>query len=75
MVRASREGNPVTIEADLVIHAAGRVPELDPLDLGKAGVETEKGRLKLNDYLQSVSNSAVYAAGDAASMRLTKSAW
>ncbi len=66
-VQAFREGNPVTIEADLVIHAAGRVPELDPLDLGKAGVETEKGRLKLNDYLQSVSNPAVYAAGDAAS--------
>ena len=31
-----------------------------------AGVETESGRLKLNDYLQSVSNAAVYAAGDAA---------
>lgn len=66
-VRASREGNAITIEADLVIHAAGRIPELDPLDLSKAGVETEKGKLKLNDYLQSVSNSAVYAAGDAAS--------
>jgi glutathione reductase (NADPH) len=66
-VRASGDGGPITLEADLVVHAAGRVPELDSLDLGKAGVETEKGRLKLNDYLQSVSNPAVYAAGDAAS--------
>jgi glutathione reductase (NADPH) len=50
-----------------VVHAAGRVPDLEALDLEAAGVESEKGRLKLNDHLQSVSNSAVYAAGDAAS--------
>lgn len=66
-VLASRKGKPVTFEADIVVHAGGRMPDLEPLDLGKAGVETEKGRLKLNDYLQSVSNPAVYAAGDAAS--------
>lgn len=66
-VRASREGNAMSFDADLVVHAAGRTPELEPLDLGKAGVEIEKGRLKLNDYLQSVSNPSVYAAGDAAS--------
>lgn len=66
-IRAFRDDTLITIEADLVVHAAGRVPELDPLDLGSGGVEAEKGRLKLNDYLQSVSNPAVYAAGDAAS--------
>jgi glutathione reductase (NADPH) len=48
------------------VHAAGRVPDLDPLDLVAAGVEGEKGRLKLNEFLQSVSNPAVYAVGDAA---------
>src|SRR5882672_7067735 len=32
-VRAFRDGTPVIIEADLVVHAAGRIPELDPLDL------------------------------------------
>lgn len=66
-VLASREGDPVTVEADLVVHAGGRVPGLDSLDLENAGVEIERGLLKLNDYLQSVSNPAVYAAGDAAS--------
>jgi len=66
-VRAAHDGALITIEADLVVHAAGRIPELEPLDLAKGGVETEKGRLKLNEYLQSVSNPAVYAAGDAAS--------
>jgi glutathione reductase (NADPH) len=49
-----------------VIHAAGRVPALNALDLDAGGIAVEKGRLKLNEYLQSVSNPAVYAAGDAA---------
>ena len=54
-----------TIEADLVVHAAGRVPEIDDLDLEVAGVAREKDGVSVNDYLQSVSNPAVYAAGDA----------
>lgn len=52
-------------EADLVVHAAGRVPEIDDLDLEVAGVEWEKRGIKVNGFLQSVSNSVVYAAGDA----------
>ena len=52
--------------ADLVVHAAGRAADLDSLHLEAAGMESEQGQLKLNDYLQSVSNPAVYAAGDAA---------
>lgn len=66
-VRASSNGKDEVFTADLVVHAAGRVPELEPLDLDAAGVETEQGRLKLNGFLQSASNAAVYAAGDAAS--------
>ena len=65
-IHAAADGKAESFRADLVVHAAGRVPDLDALDLKAAGVETEKGRLKLNDYLQSVSNPAVYAAGDAA---------
>lgn len=52
--------------AEMVVHAAGRVPNLDDLDPGAAGVETEKRGVKVNEFLQSVSNPAVYAAGDAA---------
>lgn len=66
-VRASSMGKDEMFTADLVVHAAGRAPDLEPLDLAAAGVESEKGRLKLNEFLQSVSNPAVYAAGDAAS--------
>jgi glutathione reductase (NADPH) len=65
-VRASSEGKPVSFEADLVVHAAGRAPALELLDLDAAEVRVEKGRLRLNEFLQSVSNPAVYAAGDAA---------
>ena len=56
----------MTFEADLVVHAAGREPALGRLDLNAGDVATKNGRLVLNEYLQSVSNPRVYAAGDAA---------
>jgi glutathione reductase (NADPH) len=59
-----------TFEADMVVHGAGRVPEIDDLDLEKAGIKREKRGIVVNEYLQSVSNPAVYAAGDAAAASL-----
>ena len=54
-------------KADLVVHGAGRVPEIEELELEKAGVESDRKKgIVVNKYLQSVSNPAVYAAGDAA---------
>ncbi|HEY1762283.1 MAG TPA: NAD(P)/FAD-dependent oxidoreductase [Acidimicrobiales bacterium] len=54
------------IVCDLVVHAAGRVPEIDDLALEAADVErVDGGGIAVNEYLQSVSNPAVYAAGDA----------
>jgi glutathione reductase (NADPH) len=41
------------------------VPEIDDLDLEAAGVAREKEGVSVNEYLQSVTNPAVYAAGDA----------
>lgn len=67
-VQARTAGTSITVEADCIVHAAGRGPDLDSLDLAAAGIEVEKGRLKLNEFLQSVSNPAVYAAGDAAAV-------
>ena len=61
--RTSLVGKHESYEADLVVHAAGRVPDLDTLDLAAAGVERDKRRLKINEFLQSTSNPAVYAAG------------
>jgi glutathione reductase (NADPH) len=54
------------IPADLVVHAAGRAPDLADLDLAAGNVASEHDRLILNGFLQSVSNPSVYAAGDAA---------
>ena len=53
--------------ADMVVHGAGRVPEIEDLGLENAGVESDSKRgIIINEYLQSVSNPAVYAAGDVA---------
>ncbi len=65
-VVALHDGAQTAFEADLVVHAGGRAPDFEPLDLDAVRVERECGRLKLNEFLQSVSNSAIYAAGDAA---------
>ncbi|HVR81457.1 MAG TPA: NAD(P)/FAD-dependent oxidoreductase [Luteimonas sp.] len=65
-VRSTSHGESSTIDADLVVHAAGRAPALESLDLAAGGIANERGRIVLNEYLQSVSNAAVYAAGDAA---------
>src|SRR5712692_7909257 len=66
IVRASASGQQHTFEADMVVHAAGRVPEIDDLNLDGAGVERNKRGVTVNEFRQSVSNPAVYAAGDAA---------
>ena len=66
VVHAVTNGGELQVDADLVVHAAGRAPALDRLNLKAANVAVDRGRLKLNEHLQSVSNPAVYAAGDAA---------
>jgi glutathione reductase (NADPH) len=65
LVHARADEQETMVEADLVVHAAGRVPEIDDLDLEVAGVTREMDGISVNEYLQSVSNPAVYAAGDA----------
>lgn len=52
--------------ADLVIHGAGRVPATETLNLGAANVQTDNGGIAVNEFLQSTTNPAVYAAGDVA---------
>jgi glutathione reductase (NADPH) len=66
IVRASASGLQRSLETDMVIHAAGRVPEIDDLNLDAAAVKWSKRGVAVNEFLQSVSNPAVYAAGDAA---------
>jgi len=55
--------------ADLVVHSGGRVPAIADLDLQAANVAFEGHSIAVNKYLQSTSNPAIYAAGDAAGTR------
>src|SRR5438309_527642 len=66
-LRLDAQGRSETIDADLVIHGGGRVPNTEGLDLRAADVATEPdGGVRVNEFLQSITNPRVYAAGDAA---------
>lgn len=57
--------NACMLEADLVVHTAGRMPNIADLDLKKAQVDFDKKEgIKVNEYMQSTSNEYVYAIGD-----------
>lgn len=66
LVHASQKDNEQTFEGDMVVHGAGRVPDIDDLGLDQGNVASGLKGVLVNEYLQSVSNPAVYAAGDAA---------
>ncbi|MEQ8878427.1 MAG: NAD(P)/FAD-dependent oxidoreductase [Cyclobacteriaceae bacterium] len=51
---------------NLVVNAAGRVPELNGMNLDNANISYSKKGIQVNEYLQSKTNPSVYAAGDAA---------
>ena len=75
-LRMDTQGRTETVDADLVVHGGGRVPNTEGLDLGAANVAREPtGGVRVNEFLQSQTNSRVYAAGDGAaspgSLRLT----
>ena len=64
---ASSAKRTEVIETELIVHGAGRVPDTKDLNLEAAGIEFDtRGGIKVNEYLQSASNAAVYGAGDVA---------
>jgi pyruvate/2-oxoglutarate dehydrogenase complex dihydrolipoamide dehydrogenase (E3) component len=54
------------IEGSHLLVAAGRVPNIENLNLEKAGIEFTKRGITVDKGLRSVSNRKVYAAGDVA---------
>ncbi|HEY5218429.1 MAG TPA: NAD(P)/FAD-dependent oxidoreductase [Gemmatimonadaceae bacterium] len=61
-------GHTDVVDADLVVHGAGRVPATARLALDKADVATSRGGgVAVNEYLRSTTNPRVYAAGDVTS--------
>lgn len=65
-VTADQDGTATVREVDLVVHGAGRVPELSRLGLDAAGVDHGPGGVTVAPHLQSTTNPAVWAAGDSA---------
>ncbi len=57
---------PYHIAVDKLLVAVGRVPNLEGLNLDKAGIEYDKKGIKVNDRLQTT-NPRIFAAGDVAS--------
>jgi len=53
-------------DADLIVAATGRVPNIDELNLEKAKVKYDKGGIIVNPFMQSTTNPRVYSAGDVA---------
>ena len=54
-----------TVACDLVVHATGRVPNIDHLNLEAAGVEYGRRGIKVSPYMRTT-NPAIFAAGDCA---------
>ena len=59
----SKDGKKIELKGDYCLVSIGRRPYTEGLDLEKAGIETEKGQVKVDDHLRTnVGN--IYAIGD-----------
>lgn len=65
-VTVETSGTHSVIETDLVVHGAGRTPQLSRLGLDAANVAHATRGITVAGHLQSTTNPAVYAAGDSA---------
>ena len=65
-VKVSTPQGREEIVCDLVVHGAGRVPNLEALNLEVADVDVGPRGVRVNEYLRSVSNPTVFAVGDCA---------
>lgn len=65
-VMVEKGGKTFTIGADLVVHGAGRIANLDGLNLDAANIASGPRGVTVAGHLQSTTNPAVYAAGDSA---------
>ncbi len=52
-------------ECDLVVHGAGRAPDIEELDLEKAGIQHERRGILVDETMRTT-NADVYAVGDCA---------
>ncbi|MCD8036450.1 MAG: dihydrolipoyl dehydrogenase [Clostridiales bacterium] len=63
VVKVDKDGTVSEIEAEKVLLCIGRKPNTAPLKLENAGIDTERGAIKVNDHMETnVKN--IYAIGD-----------
>ncbi len=65
VVFTERGGAQTSVEADRVVNGAGRIPNIDHLDLAAGNVDVERGTIVTDEHFRSTSNPAVFAGGDA----------
>jgi len=58
------QGSELDIESDRVVNGAGRVPNVDHLNLDLGQIRHRGGRIETDEYLRSLSNPAVHVCGD-----------
>jgi glutathione reductase (NADPH) len=63
-------GDGSTVTAGMVVHGAGRVPDVEALDLAAAHVAVGRRGVVVDSSMRSISNSRVHAAGDSAACSL-----
>src|SRR6266700_2867340 len=61
----AHDGAEHSAEADRIVNGAGRVANIDTLDLAAGYVEHVNGRVALDRHLRSISNPLVHVCGDA----------
>ena len=61
----THDGAEHAAEADRIVNGAGRVANIDTLDLAAGDVEHANGRVALDRHLRSISNPLVHVCGDA----------
>ena len=64
-VRFEHDGAAQTARAARVVNGAGRIADVDGLNLDAAGIRHDGIRIETDPYLRSVSNPSVWVTGDA----------
>ena len=59
------DGREQALDADRIVNGAGRVANVDVLDLEAGNVAQANGRVAIDTYLRSTSNPSVHVCGDA----------
>ncbi|MFL6832195.1 MAG: dihydrolipoyl dehydrogenase family protein [Xanthobacteraceae bacterium] len=64
-VSFAEDGAECSVDADRVVNCAGRVANVEGLDLGAGVIVHREGRIEIDDHLRSRSNPDIYVCGDA----------